>query len=79
MPTSYEEITAKAMELSLYERVKLAQELTYSIDGDTAEDEDVEKLWFEVAERRLAEMKSGKVKGMDADQALAMARHKLRA
>jgi len=38
---------------------------------------DAEKLWLDVAERRLAEMKSGKVKSVDAFDAIALMRNTL--
>jgi hypothetical protein len=37
----------------------------------------VEELWFNEAERRLEELRSGKVEGMDADEAFGMARENL--
>jgi len=68
MATLFDEIAADAMKLPLRDRVKLAQRLVSSLD-DQAET-DVEKLWLAEAERRLEELRSGKTKGIPAEEAI---------
>lgn len=53
------ELELQALKLSRKERARLAQRLISSLDqeGDT----DAEGLWLAEAERRLAELKSGRV------------------
>lgn len=75
MDTRYDEIVADAMKLPLRDRVRLAQHLTSSLDGEI--ETDVETLWFAEAERRLEELRSGKVAGIDCDEALQNARKAL--
>ncbi len=69
------EISAEAMKLSLRERVKLAQRLVSSLDEK--DEGDVEKLWVAEAERRLEELRSGKVKGIPAAEAFKKAHEAL--
>jgi putative addiction module component (TIGR02574 family) len=61
-----EEVVVVAMELSIEERAQLAGRLLLSLD-DPSEAE-VERLWMEEAERRIQEFRSGKVKGIPADE-----------
>jgi putative addiction module component (TIGR02574 family) len=75
MDTRYEQIVADAMKLPLRDRVRLAQQLASSLDDEI--ETDVESLWFAEAERRLEELRSGKVAGIDSDQALQNARKAL--
>lgn len=75
MDTRYEQIVADAMKLPLRDRVRLAQQLASSLDDEI--ETDVESLWFAEAERRLEELRSGKVVGVDSDEALQNARKAL--
>lgn len=75
MDTRYDEIVADAMKLPLKERVRLAQQLASSLDDEI--EIDVEELWFAEAERRLEELRSGKVAGIDSDEAFQNARKAL--
>ena len=75
MDTRYDEIAANAMRLPLRDRVRLAQQLASSLDDEV--ETDVEALWFEEAERRLEELRSGKVEGIDSDEAFRNARKAL--
>lgn len=75
MATHYDEIIADAMRLSLRDRVRLAQQLTSSLDDEV--EADVEALWFAEAERRLEELGTGKVEGIDSDEAFQNARKAL--
>ena len=76
MDARFEEIVASALKLPERERVRLAQDLIASLDKDV--DPDVEALWLAEAERRLKELRSGKVRGVPADEAFARARNALR-
>jgi putative addiction module component (TIGR02574 family) len=75
MDTRYKEIAADAMKLPLKERVRLAQELASSLAGEI--ETGVEALWFAEAERRLEELRAGKVTGIDRDEVFLNARKAL--
>jgi putative addiction module component (TIGR02574 family) len=64
------------MKLSLRDRVQLAQRLVSTIDDEF--DTNIEALWFAEAERRLGELNSGKVQGIDSDDAFRTAREALK-
>jgi putative addiction module component (TIGR02574 family) len=76
MSTPARELESKALRLSRRERARLAQRLISSLDQEV--DADVEKLWLEEAERRLGELKSGKVAGVPAEKVIRKARSALR-
>lgn len=75
MATPYDAIIADAMKLPLRDRVRLAQQLTSSLDDEI--ETGVEEVWFEEAERRLEELRTGKVEGIDSDEAFRNARKAL--
>lgn len=75
MSTQFDQVAADAMKLPLRDRVRLAQQLVSTLD-DQSETE-VEELWFIEAERRLDELHSGKVNGIDAEEAFRTARDNL--
>lgn len=75
MATSYDEIIADAMKLPLKDRVRLAQQLASSLDDEV--ETGVEALWLAEAERRLEELRTGKVEGIDSDEAFRNARKAL--
>jgi putative addiction module component (TIGR02574 family) len=75
MNTQFDRVAADAMKLPLRDRVRLAQQLVSTIDDES--DAKVEDLWFDEAERRLEELRAGKVEGIDADEAFRMARKDL--
>ena len=75
MSTQFDQVAADAMKLPLRDRVRLAQQLVLTLD-DQSETE-VEELWFTEAKRRLDELHSGTVKGIDADEAFRTARENL--
>ena len=75
MATSYDEIIADAMKLPRRDRVRLAQQLASSLDDEV--ETGVEALWFAEAERRLEELRTGKVQGVDSDEAFRNARKAL--
>jgi putative addiction module component (TIGR02574 family) len=76
MSTSLDQLTADAMKLPLRDRVQLAQRLVSTIDEEV--EADTEALWFAEAERRLEELRSGKVQGIDSDDAFRTAREALK-
>jgi len=69
MEIRWEGIAADAMRLPLRDR--LAQRLVSSLDDQV--ETDVEALWVEEAERRLNELRTGAVKGIDAAEAFRKA------
>ena len=70
------ELESRALKLPRRERARLAQRLITSLDSEV--DGDVDKLWLQEAERRLAELKSGKVTGIPAEKVIRKARSSLR-
>ncbi|MDQ1638649.1 MAG: hypothetical protein QOF62_1988 [Pyrinomonadaceae bacterium] len=76
MSNNLDELTADAMKLPLRDRVQLAQRLVSSIDDEV--ETDTEALWFAEAERRLEELRSGSVEGIDSDEAFRTAREFLK-
>ena len=75
MSTDLDQLTADAMKLSLRDRVQLAKRLVSTIDDEV--EADTEALWFAEAERRLEELRNGKVQGIDAENAFRTAREAL--
>ena len=69
MPASLAKIEAEALQLSVVERVRLADHLLASVSGDPA----VEEAWAEEIERRLAEAGAG-APFVSLDDAVARAR-----
>ena len=76
MSSDLDQVTVKAMKLPLRERVLLAQRLVSTIDDGV--EPDTEALWFAEAERRLEELRSGKVQGIASDNAFITAREALK-
>lgn len=76
MASPYKDIAEQAMKLSARERVRLAQQLVSSLDNEV--ETDVEALWLAESERRLQELRSGAVKGIDSGEAFRAARQTLR-
>lgn len=76
MSTDLDQLTADAMKLSLRDRVQLAQRLVSTIDDEV--EPDTEALWFAEAERRLEELRVGKVEGIDSEDAFRTAREALK-
>jgi len=72
MSTNLDQLTADAMKLPLRDRVQLAQCLVSTLDDKV--EPDTEALWFAEAERRLEELRSGKLQGIDSDVAFRDAR-----
>lgn len=59
------EIIELAMQLEPSERFELAEELLRSVEQV---DPEIDRLWIEEAERRLAAYRAGKVKGIPAEE-----------
>ena len=76
MSTNLDQLTADAMKLPLRDRVQLAQRLISTLDGEV--EADTEALWFAEAERRLDELRSGKVQGIPAEDVFRKAREALK-
>lgn len=70
------ELESEAMKLSRRQRARLAQRLLSSLDPEV--DADAERLWLAEAERRLADLKSGKVAAIPAERVLRKVRAALR-
>lgn len=76
MSPQIERITQEALELPETLRVQLAKQLIDSLAG-TANTE-VADAWWEIAERRVAEIDSGKTTGIPAAEAMRLARERIR-
>ncbi len=75
MTTNLDQLTADAMKLPLRDRVQLAQRLVSTIDDEV--ETGTEELWFAEADRRLEELRNGKVQGVDSEEAFRTAREAL--
>jgi len=76
MSSNLDQLTADAMKLPLRDRVQLAQRLVSTLDDEV--ETDTEEMWFAEAQRRLEELRSGKVEGIDSDEAFRTAREALK-
>jgi putative addiction module component (TIGR02574 family) len=76
MSTDLEQLTADALKLPLRDRVQLAQRLVSTLDDQI--DLDTETLWFAEAERRLEELRSGRVQGINSEDAFRIAREAIK-
>ncbi len=72
---SIQDVEQAALSLSLQERARLAHRLLHSLDELSHEEN--EKLWLEVAERRIQELRIGQVKGIPTKDVLSDVRAKL--
>ena len=70
------ELEARALRLSTRERALLAKHLLASLEESV--DPDAEKLWAREAEKRYREYKTGKVRGIPADEVFRKLRERLR-
>ena len=75
MGSNLDQLTADAMKLPLRDRVQLAQRLVSTLEDEI--ESDTEALWFAEAERRLEELRSGKVQGIPAEDVFRNARKAL--
>ena len=67
-----DELTREALALDLRDRAQLAHRLLDSLDELSAAE--VERLWLDESERRLAEVASGSVGTVGAEEAIRQAR-----
>ncbi|MGQ0762449.1 MAG: addiction module protein [Acidobacteriota bacterium] len=77
MSSNLDQLTADAMKLPLRDRVQLAQRIVSTLDDEAKTG--TEELWFAEAEQRLEELRSGKVQGIDSNEAFRCAREALHA
>jgi putative addiction module component (TIGR02574 family) len=68
------DITQIAQSLPVDQRLRLVDSLLSSLNPP---DPEIDKKWLAVANRRLAELRSGKVKGIPADEVFAQLRKQL--
>ena len=66
MPDKMRRLLEDIKELSARERATLAHCLISSLDQ--IQDEDIDEAWAELAEKRLSELESGKVKAVAWEQ-----------
>lgn len=76
MPLTLEERTAEAMRLPLESRALLADRLVESLDS--AELDDIQRLWTAEAIRRRDEIRSGEAQPIAGEQVLDEVRHLVR-
>jgi putative addiction module component (TIGR02574 family) len=76
MASAVRGLESRALKLSPRERARLAQRLISSLDQHV--DADAEELWLREAERRLGEIRSGKVNAIPATKVIRKARSALR-
>lgn len=69
MSSTFQEIKEAASSLPIGERAELAQFLLRSLD-ETEDDQSIDPEWFEIAEKRSEELRSGKVKGIPAEEVI---------
>jgi putative addiction module component (TIGR02574 family) len=68
MPKTLTEVTQEAAELPGPERLKLARILLELSETDTDPPTDVQDAWESEIERRLQELRSGRVKGIPLEE-----------
>ncbi|TMA49295.1 MAG: addiction module antitoxin RelB [Deltaproteobacteria bacterium] len=76
MASPARQLESKALKLSPRERARLAERLIASLDNEA--DADAEAVWVREAERRLDELRTGRVKGRSAASVFRKARSSLR-
>lgn len=62
-----DQLEAEALALPETERVRLAQRLIASLDGDQL----LDRAWYDEAERRLAAVEAGRLPEVPADEVFA--------
>ena len=62
-----QELMAQALKLDPAERFDLVDQILHSLDRP---DPEIDRIWLEEAERRLAAYRAGKVKGIPAEEIL---------
>jgi putative addiction module component (TIGR02574 family) len=67
-------VIEQALKLSVKERTELIERLLDSLDEAAAADPGREAAWTEILDRRLQEIREGRVETIDAAEVLAQAR-----
>lgn len=72
MTVTAEEIVAEALKLEPKSREEVAKKLLRSLDEGDQElsEEEYEKAWLEVPERRAEELREGKVRGVPGEEVM---------
>lgn len=76
MPDNFADLSQRAHELPADERVKLAEELLSSLEGEP--DAQLDAAWDEELRKRIEEVESGAVELVPASEAFARVRRSLR-
>ena len=77
MKATLEQVTTEALSLPSKDRAVLTRALIQSFDEAPADDPaDVEQAWHDEVNRRVEEIKSGRVKGVPAEEVFAKLRAK---
>jgi len=71
MSIAGESLLDAALQLPAHERAQLASALLASIDDQHDDPEEVERLWAEECERRVAQLESGEADLLTWDEVLA--------
>ncbi|HXT64351.1 MAG TPA: addiction module protein [Pyrinomonadaceae bacterium] len=77
MLTDFDEILSTTLLLSPNERAMLADHLLASLDAPTQKE--IDEAWAEEAERRMCELKEGKVEAIDGELVMERLRSRLKA
>jgi putative addiction module component (TIGR02574 family) len=78
MTTALEDVESAALDLSQTDRARLAHRLIESLDEEAGEDlDEVQRLWAEEIERRVASYRAGDVATIPAAEVFAEARARL--
>lgn len=72
------ELIDRALKMSPLAREAIALELFDSLEGPPDDPVEVRKEWKDEIARRIDDLKSGRVVGIDADEALAAMRQRIR-
>ena len=78
MARPIEQIEAEALELDQKDRARLAHRLLLSLEPVLEDEAEVEKAWIEEAVRRRAELESGEVEAIPAEEVFRELRAKRR-
>lgn len=77
MKATLEQVTTEALSLPSKDRAVLTRVVIQSFDEAPADDPaDVEQAWHDEVNRRVEEIKSGRVKGVPAEEVFAKLRAK---
>ncbi len=74
MPTATDKVVEKALELPAEERIGLVDRILASLNLPTRPD--IDKMWSEEAERRVAELDRGEVDLISGEEVFANVRRK---